>query len=431
MDNISNKRNYMRDNKYDYNVRMERIDLDKECEKDLKNNDGFVVTEPRGIKKTVKDPDGVFSTKFGQTLQDMNPFVDKYKCECGETMGRINHGIICPICKTEVLFIDDRFDFFGWIKLIDRYCIIHPNLFKSLEFLIGSKILDKIIKPIDEKDQDGFTIETERSKDEPFLGIGILEFKDRIDEILEFYVTKNKNKVEYYEDIMENKDKLFIHSIPVYTTLLRPFRIEDEIFHYEEVNKIYVMMAKLAHVINYDKLRLFRNPKSKKQLLYDLQIKYNNLYKEIISILSSKKGRIRSLFGGNCNFTARNVIISNPRLRIDQVTLSYFSLVELLQQSIINILCKSYNMGYNDAYKIWYKASLDKDDTIYSIIQSIIKNHEEGIPVLINRNPTISYGGIVLAFVIDIDDAYTMSIPLQILKMLGADFDGDEKCQVS
>ena len=41
------------------------------------------------------------------------------------------------------------------------------------------------------------------------------------------------------------------------------------------------------------------------------------------------------------NFSARSVIVPNPKLRIDQVKLPYHALVELLQQSIINILKKA------------------------------------------------------------------------------------------
>lgn len=43
----------------------------------------------------------------------------------------------------------------------------------------------------------------------------------------------------------------------------------------------------------------------------------------------------------------------------------------------------------------------------------------------INRNPTINYGSILQVFCIGYTDTLTMSVPLQILKIMGADFDGD------
>ena len=48
-----------------------------------------------------------------------------------------------------------------------------------------------------------------------------------------------------------------------------------------------------------------------------------------------------------------------------------------------------------------------------------------GLPFLINRNPTIAYGGILFVRCIGINMNYTMSLSLLILKLLAADFDGD------
>ena len=61
---------------------------------------------------------------------------------------------------------------------------------------------------------------------------------------------------------------------------------------------------------------------------------------------------------------------------------------------------------------------------VWNIIQQFI-NEKGHIPVLINRNPTINYGSIMFMRCIGINDNYTMSIPLQILKPLAGDFDGD------
>ena len=44
---------------------------------------------------------------------------------------------------------------------------------------------------------------------------------------------------------------------------------------------------------------------------------------------------------------------------------------------------------------------------------------------MVNRNPTINYGSIIAMRCIGINDTYTMSMPLQVLSGLGADFDGD------
>lgn len=134
---------------------------------------------------------------------------------------------------------------------------------------------------------------------------------------------------------------------------------------------------------------------------------------------------IRQLFGGRYNFCSRSVIVPGPNLRIDEVRLGYPCLCGLLQQRIINILHKSYFMKYNDAYKLLQESMHKENPIIRQIIDGIIKSYDRGIPILINRNPTICFGGIVQMYCVGVSVGYTMAIPLEILEGLAADFDGD------
>ncbi|MBR6289195.1 MAG: hypothetical protein IKR19_07670 [Acholeplasmatales bacterium] len=63
-----------------------------------------------------------------------------------------------------------------------------------------------------------------------------------------------------------------------------------------------------------------------------------------------------------------------------------------MQQQIINILVRNYNISPNDAYIIWNKALAKKDERVAEILTTLIHSNPEGLPVLINRNPTINYG---------------------------------------
>ena len=56
-----------------------------------------------------------------------------------------------------------------------------------------------------------------------------------------------------------------------------------------------------------------------------------------------------------------------------------------MQQIIINILHKSYNMSYNEAYKYLYENMTIPNQRIVNIIEGIIKEND-GIDVIINRN---------------------------------------------
>ena len=383
-----------------YETMLTRVNLDERRKESISNGRGFVINTVQGsLKKNLKDPNSIFSTRYGQTLQDINPFADRYKCECGFLTSRIHAGIKCHVCNTKVKYVDDDFGYFGWMVLKDPYYIIHPNIYKSIEAFIGQKTLTNILIPVDKKDENGFSVEDIKTPDdEPFFGIGMMEFKDRYLEILEYYRKKNNAKKEdYYRDLLDVKDITFTQSIPVFTTHLRPFKPDASSFHYEDTNEKYTMMSKLVLDINNDSLKIHRKKKQKKQLLYDLHIKFQELYKLIEEIITGKRGEIRKCFGGRYNFSSRSVIGPDPLLRIDEVKLPYVALVELMQQTIVNLLQKSYNISYADAFSIWKKAQSVRDERVYQIINGIINdpllnvNGRRGIPILINRNPKVKF----------------------------------------
>ena len=79
-------------------------------------------------------------------------------------------------------------------------------------------------------------------------------------------------------------------------------------------------------------------------------------------------------------------------------------------------------MSPNEAHELWYKATIEPIPRVTSIIQSIIDNEKSkglpGLMVIINRNPTISYGSILQMFCIGCTNTYTMAVPLQPLPLL-------------
>ena len=369
--------NYPQNEEYDYFTKLERIDLDKECEKDLSNNHGFICDEPQSINKQIKAENGIFSARFGRSLQDPDPYSNRYSCKCGFTQGAFravpdDANFNCPVCHTPIKLIGDDFTYFAWIKLKDGYCVIHPLMYKSLESLIGVDNLAAIIEPEVELDGNGkpmslydkriFKKKTARSfkkkggkVDPTYAGIGMLGFREKFEEIINYFYSKKPAKKDVYDDIMENKDIVFTHSIPVYTVQLRIYKVENKRFTFESTNADFNMLTKLAAAINKDHLYIYRNKKYQNQLLWDMQSKISHLTSEIINILAGKKGIIRSTISGRIAFTSRTVITPGAKLHMDEIEMPYFALCILLEQVIINVLQKSYNITYAKAYKIWYR----------------------------------------------------------------------------
>ena len=430
---------YPYSDEFEFQTKLEMINLDTERINDIRSGNGFIISDYQPIKKELKAEYGIFSPKYGRTLGDANPFKDKYSCTCRLMTSRIYNGLVCPHCNTRVKFVDDNYGMFGYMVLL-KYEIIHPTLYKQLEALIGPQRLINILDIEDQKNEDGFSItdesqkvhkkglfRKEKGKNEPYYGIGMEEFQKKFVEIIEYYYlisTNKESKEPYFKSLLENHDKIFTKSIPVYTTHLRPFNSPNKKnLNLEGTNAIYNMMSKLVSSINDDRLKIFRKKKEKNQLLFDLQMKYVELNNEIDAILSGKKGNVRQLAGGRFNYSSRCVIIQNPKLRIDQVILPYWGLVDLLQQQIINILMKTYRMSPSDAYNRWYKANIEIDQGIVDIIRGLMFNNHNpnGLPIIINRNPSINRGSMLQMFCVDISFDYVMSLPLQILPLLAAD----------
>ena len=423
---------YLKDPNFDYQLKMLRVNLDRECEHDINTGNGFIVSDSNGIKKDIKDDNGLFSPKFGQTLGSMNSYSNRYHCECGMLEGAVHKDMLCPYCNTKVKYIGDNYQLFGWIRL-NNYYVIHPNLYSQIEYFCGpggagtndkekhSKLYN-MIKYTGQIDQDGNeAVEASGINDQPFFGIGMIDFYNRFDEIMDFYLHKYPTKIEVYNQIYENRDKVFTHSIPVFTSLLRPFDVHGSSMYYEPTNAMYNLINSLAGSINREDTQMSKKKKPKNDLLFDMQIKIQELYDEIIQILSGKKGELRQLIGGRWNFSSRSVIAQDPDLRIDQIKLPYIALSIMLQQKICNILCRTYNIGEAEAYNIWFKGVTNPSQQMHDIIMSIIHSNPEGLDCIINRNPTISYGSIMHMYCIGINDNFTMSVPLQILRPLAAD----------
>lgn len=384
---INIKLQYPYTDDYDYYTSLKRINLDEERINDIKSGKGFPISAPKGIKKDVKLQNGIFSSRFGSTITDVDSFNGKYRCKCGMLKGSIMKGERCDSCGTMVKFYGDDVSIFGWLILKDKYWIIHPNIYRTLEGFIGPARLNRIIEPDVVVNSDGQVIKKAepKKKDEPFAGIGILEFKERYDEILNFYAQKYPAKANYYNDLKQNKPITFTHSIAVFSALLRPSSIDQGSLRYESTNEQYQLLSSLVYNCNKDRLKIDQKIKEKLNLLYDIQFQYNAVYEELKEILSKKKGDFRSAIGGRYSFTSRSVIRQDPYLRCDEIKLPFQGLLEMCQQVIINILVRSYNCSYSDAYKKWYKTVIrGYDQTIYDILDGLIKD-TGGLPVLINK----------------------------------------------
>ena len=242
---------------------------------------------------------------------------------------------------------------------------------------------------------------------------------------------KNKtDKDDEYLFIKRNRDKIFIHHIPVFSLILRPVYASDKEYKYTEPNAYYTKMMILVNSINNILVPELEQNKILHSLK-NLQLTMMELVDYVTKIIGySKKSFIRSnLLGAKFNYVARNVIVPNTKAtRINEVELSYMCFLELFKPEIINILHNVLQYNINDATDIVFRASLQFDELVYNIMLDMVNNKEKPVRIIINRNPTLHFYSIMFCRVSHVVKDYndkTLTLNLNILAPLNADFDGD------
>lgn len=411
-------------------VRLTRLNWDVEFLKDIISNNGFIITEPATFQlddNKQKSLYGARSPLYGTSYEDETAFIERYRCKCGEFKGRIFEGEECPLCHTKVEYKDANIEFTGWISLGNNY-VINPYYYNRLCECIGKNTLPEIINTKTVVDKDGImrlaTAADLKEKDEkpkhPYVGIGVIEFRKRFPEIINYFKTKKKKKEEELDRILNESSSVFCSHIPIYSTLLRPQSSTSDTYYFnsidKHVNPLFSLSEKVKTAEEIDKIFI----------LGRIQQRINKLWEENFNLLNGKEGLIRGqILGGSLNFTSRNVIIPDPTLRDDQIDLSYHTFLELYKFKIIYYLMQMDDISLSKAYYQWSRA-YKFNNKIYEIMQFIVKKEEPRI--LMNRNPTLNYYSMLLMKVRkvkkDIDD-FTLSVPLSVLPGLNADFDGD------
>lgn len=418
----------------EYVSKLEILDLTEERILGITTGKGFIIDVSTSFKSKhiiSKDLDTIASNKFGSTqLDGESNGIQPYRCKCGMRTGMINNNSVCPICHSVVEFTGEDFEYFGWIVLKNcRY--IHPQMYILLKSLIGGPTLDDIIEPIsDAIDSDGKTNldNTKKKIKSIYSGIGIIKFEEKFDEILDYFLNKKKDKKEVYTFLKENKQKIFTDSYPVYTIQLRPIKQSNGQCEYNDMNEFFADLSKVAAYLN-NETATFKNEYLKDKTLFKFQSIVNDIYQYVSgNILPKKYGSIKKCIGGRCNLTSRNVIIPNDNIGVDECIISYYSAVKVMEQFIINILYRTLHNDMNSARIRWEKACSVKDELVERIIFDLIHEHKSGrgFPIIVNRNPTIKFGGVMALYVVGITDSYSLEIPLLLCDTMAADFDGDK-----
>lgn len=397
-------------------MRIELFDVSKDFDPES------VITNPEPIDpKTNKfTEDGIFSERIFGKINGTN-----FSCTCGELTGRFFSGEVCEKCNSEVVYKISDISKQGWIDLEESY-IIAPFFYKLIKVIIPN--IDDVINFDPDLTSDGIIIEN--SKKNEFKNTGLIEFRSKFREIIDYFYDKNKSKKpvrEAYECIYENLRIIFINKIPVYSSILRPANIINKRFTFAIENNDFNSIVNSVNVLK-SKRRLERSVFNELNLIFNIQLFYNNIYNNVNDTLKSKNGLLRSkILGNRINFSTRAVISPIPvdEDEVDTIYLPYLAAVELYKFEIINILAKISN--YEEASVKWNNATTKFDQGIYTIIIELMKKTKGGLNILINRNPSLEIGSLLKCRVSKVKQDYhdkTANISNHILSLISGDYDG-------
>lgn len=410
------------------------------------NGTAIDITNEVGIdRRTLNAIDGgIYDPRLGQVV---NTDIDirTYQCKCGKLTGRLYLGDICDECDTECIeqFGQDLLKY-GWIDL-DPYFIIQPALYEQIKCVIGAKTLERILNYTVNINSEGNILNQSEVKvkvNTPYMNIGVIEFRKRFVEIMNHYLRIKPQKTDRIMLLLKYKSRIFTSKIPIYSSLLRPAYAsgKKKMFSYDKINSYY------TSIINNVKLLKHSNSKRLKAagpliMLYSIQDALQNAYKcTIRSKLSGKSKIIRNtILATRMCFSGRAVITSlvGEHAGMDNIVIGYRMFLELYTLEILNCMMrgigdpsfKSMTLYELLQHLRFVKYNSIVDETIYSIIEYLLKNHKHGLWVVMNRNPSMDIGSIQVFKIVHVlkdTRKNVIQVPLTSLAELGGDFDGDE-----
>lgn len=358
------------------------------------------------------------------------------QCSCGKLKGMFRLGDRCDDCGGKVTeTFEPKIESLIWlVPLPDTPAFITPIMwelmskcmkqtggFDTLKFLT-----DPYYRPPKPQIPDRIQFLLEKGHKR-----GLNYFYDNFDEIIDDIVVYNgKNKIpeklaELKQLVTYNRDKVFTKLLPV------PNRV---MFPIEKSGKASYGDKSMINIVNA--VRVIQEGESRSgnlsvKQLESRMIRCNELfakfhYQHIKSVIGSKNGVARQhLFGGRWHFSSRAVIgsIFEPH----DFREVYFPWVVAMEQYHIQIVNKLIKRGHSleEINYLTRKHATQYSEYIDEIFQELLdESPYMGLPIILQRNPTISRPSAILVYVTKIKkDAndHTISISVGILTGMNAD----------
>lgn len=339
------------------------------------------------------------------------------ECPCGFLRGNYHIGSVCPTCRNVV-----RTDFVDslrhkvWIGTPDGIStFLHPVVYLVLSDWLkkaSDNYLDIILNvnaPIPEELQGVIT------------GQGFNYFRENFDYIMDYflnvhYKTRTKKQANYIKWFLdEYKDIIWCTKLPVLSNELHPITKEGRSLKYGDSSSKDILSAIIdLATIQFSMKTTVNNPTKLEAVTYTAYKSYIDYLTKIIkNKLADKTGLMRKhMFGTRLHGTFRSVIVPIiGEQQADEIHIPWNTAVNSYKLLLINLLMNRKNYSMVEALSKVTKALVIYDPEIDELFDVLLKEAAytdpvtkriiklAGLPVLLQRNPSLVHQSIQLVFV--------------------------------
>lgn len=356
-------------------------------------------------------------------------------CDCGAVTGGYNQGVQCDVCLTKCEVITERpLESLLWMRVPDGvHAFVNPIVWTILgHALTISKfnILEWIAIPSITREV-GTVIPKLRRFEELGWPRGMNALYENFDLYMNFFLTNErtgrpeKNKGEYIDFIKENRDKIFTRYLPMPSRV--GFVVEsNETGTYADKTITPAINALRIIVSINEKIRplpLFRKEERVAKAIVELASFYKQFNTETAG---GKYGLYRKhVYGGRVHFSGRAVISAlSDNHHYDELYLPWSLSLQLFKVHLTAKLIRR-NFTYNQINSLLTQHTLTYNPLLDELFNEIIaESPYKGVPVILQRNPSLKRGSAQLFYVTQVKsdvNISTINISTLVLKAPNAD----------
>lgn len=380
-------------------------------------------------------------------------------CECGYTTRESNVGVRCPECSTVVTPVTERpLVSIAWVKPPEGVGpFINPQVWTILSSAMtvtGFNVLEWLCNPMVSMPAEPtrFLKRVQALTQQMRFTQGINQFHQRFDEIMNrlyeqslLYASGNKKqRQDLMMFIREYRDCIFAPALPIPSKL--SFITERTVTRTYADKTMYSAMDAILTITATENSVTPLHPRVKQGRSVKANMLLARFYQDFIGgVLARKPGLMRKhVMGSRLHHTFRAVISSlHTQHHRSELYLPWSMSIKVFDTHLTS---KLFNRGFsiNEAATYLAEHVLKYSDLLAELFEELIADAQSmnafrppnspeilGVPVLLNRNPTLMRGSIQRMFVTKIKpDPRETSISMSVLalKAPNADFDGDRPC---